>query len=83
MFLLAISIGLVVRTMPKSWHWPESMAANIVGMDQETAGARLIESAAPNRWGDLVLGSRIVRDNHAGLVPSEKAAAKDARSVRN
>jgi Family of unknown function (DUF6118) len=82
MLLLAIGIGPVVRAMPESWHWPESMAANIVGMGQEAAGARLIESAAPNRWGDLVLGSRIVRDNRADLVRCEKAAAKDARSVR-
>ena len=82
MFLLAIGIGPVVRAMPESWHWPESMAADIVGMDQETAGARLIETAAPDRWRDLILGYRIVRDNRAGLVRCEKEAAKDARSMR-
>jgi hypothetical protein len=82
MILLAIGIGPVVRAMPESWHWPESMAAYIVGMDQEAVGARLIATAAPDRWRDLLLGYRIVRDNRAGLVRCEKAAAKDARSVR-
>ena len=82
MLLLAIGIGPVVRAMPESWHWPESMAADIVGMGQEAADARLIETAAPDRWRDLVLGYRIVRDNRAGLVRCEKEAAKDARSVR-
>ena len=80
MLLLAIGIGPVVRAMPESWHWPESMAADIVGMDQEAAGARLIATAAPDRWRDLVLDYPIVRNNRDALARCEKDAAKAARS---
>jgi hypothetical protein len=58
------------------------MAAYIVGMDQEAAGARLIETAAPDRWRDLVLDYPIVRDNRDALARCEKEAAKAARSMR-
>jgi Family of unknown function (DUF6118) len=58
------------------------MAAAILCMDRETAGARLIETAAPDHWRDLVLSYRIVRDNCDALARCEKEAAKNARSVR-
>jgi len=40
MLLLAIGIGPVVRAMPQSWHWPESIAASILRLDREAAGVR-------------------------------------------
>ena len=82
MLLLAIGIGPVVRAMPESWHWPESMAADIVGTDQQAAGARLIESAAPKQWRDMAFGYRVVSDNRDAIAQCEKEAAKAARSVR-
>jgi hypothetical protein len=82
MILLAIGIGPVVRAMPESWQWPESMAADIVGMGQEAAGARLIESAAPNQWRDMAFGYRVVSDNRDAIAQCEKEAAEVARSVR-
>jgi Family of unknown function (DUF6118) len=81
MLLLAIGIGPGVRAMPESWHWPESMAADIVGMDQETAGARLIETAAPDRWRDLVLDYPIVRDNRDALARCKKGSTNKRASV--
>ncbi len=80
--LWAVGAGSIARAMPESWHWPERMAANIVGTDQETAGARLIATAAPDRWRDIVFGYRIVNDNRDAIARCEKVAAKEARSVR-
>ena len=82
MLLLAIGIGPVVRAMPESWHWPESMAADIVGMDQEAAGARLIETAAPDRWRDIVSGYRVVSDNRDAIAQCKKGSTAKRTSVR-
>jgi hypothetical protein len=82
MLLWAIGAGPLARAMPESWAWPERMAAAILSLDREAAGARLIETAAPDRWRDLVLGYPIVRDNRDALARCEKEAAKVARSVR-
>ena len=79
--LLAIGIGPVVRAMPESWHWPESMAADIVGMGEEAAGARLIESATPNRWGDIAFGYRIVSDNREAIAQCKKTSTNKRASV--
>lgn len=79
MFLLAISIGPIVSTMPESWHWLERMAANIVGTNQEVAGARLIATTAPDHWRDIVFGYRIVNDNRDAITRCETTAANEAR----
>jgi hypothetical protein len=50
MLLLAIIVGPVIRAMPESWHWPERMAAAILGADEDAANVRLIKTAAPDRW---------------------------------
>ena len=82
MLLLAIGIGPVVRAMPENWHWPERIAADVVRMDQEAAGARLIAIAAPDRWRDIVLGYRIVSDNRDAIAQCKKASTNKRESVR-
>ena len=77
-----IAIGPAVRAMPENWHWPERIAANIVRMDQEAAGARLIAIAAPDRWRDIVLGYRIVSDNRDAIAQCKKASTNKRESVR-
>jgi hypothetical protein len=72
MFLLTIGIGPLARIMPESWHLPERIAANIVGMEQEAAGARLIEIAAPDLWRDIVFGNRVVSDNRDAIAQCKK-----------
>ena len=82
MLFLAIGIGPVVRVMPQSWHWPEKIAAGIVGMDQDAAGNRLIESAAPERWRDIAFGLRIIGDNRDAIAQCKKGATNKTASVR-
>jgi hypothetical protein len=51
-------------------------------MDQEAAGARLIEIADPERWRDIVFGYRIVSDNHDALDRCNKGSTPTRKSVR-
>ena len=82
MLLWAVGAAPIARTAPESWEWPERLAANIIGTDQETAGARLIATAAPDRWRDIVLGYRIVNDNRGALARCKKTVAKETNSVQ-
>jgi hypothetical protein len=82
MLLLAIIVGPVVRAMPESWHWPERMAAGILGTDEEAAGVRLIKTAAPDRWRDIVAGYQIISDNRAAIAQCERSEAKTASKIR-
>jgi hypothetical protein len=43
--LWSILPGVVVRALPESWHAPEWMAAQMMGMDKAEAGKRLVEAA--------------------------------------
>ena len=81
MLLLAIIAGPVVRAMPESWHWPERMAASILGADEEAAGVRLIKTAAPDRWRDIVAGYRIISDNRAAIAQCERSEARTTSKI--
>lgn len=80
--LLAIIIGPVVRAMPESWHWPERVAASILGADEEAAGARLIKTATPDRWRDVVAGYQIINDNRAAIAQCKRSEAKTTSKIR-
>ena len=82
MLLLPIIVGPVVRAMPESWHWPERMAASLLGTDEETAGARLIKTASPERWRDIVAGYQIISDNRAAIAQCERSEARTASKIR-
>ncbi len=82
MLLLAIIVGPVVRAMPESWHWPEHMAAGILGMDEEAAGVRLIKTAAPDRWRDIVAGYQIISDNRTAIAQCARSEAKTTSKIR-
>jgi len=43
--LWSILPGAVVRSLPESWHAPEWMAAQMMGMDKAEAGKRLVQAA--------------------------------------
>jgi hypothetical protein len=43
--LWSILPGAIVRSLPKSWHAPEWMAARMMGMDRAEAGQRMLDTA--------------------------------------
>ena len=82
MLLWAIDAGAVARAMPESWYWPERMAARILRLDREAAGARLIETTAPDRWRDIILGYRILFDNRDAIAHCQEAATHETKPTR-
>jgi hypothetical protein len=68
--------GTIARAMPESWHWPERMAARMVGASSRwDAGARLMQSDSPEAWNALVQAADIQRDNRDAIDACRKSAA--------
>jgi hypothetical protein len=75
--------GTIARAMPESWHWPERMAARMVGaFPPWDAGARLMQSDSPDAWNALVQAAYIQRDNRDTIDACRKAAATSQQPVR-
>ncbi len=75
--------GTIARAMPESWHWPERMAARMVGVPSVwDAGARLMQSDSPQAWKALVQAAEIERHNRGALDACRKSAAASKQPVR-
>ena len=75
--------GTIARTMPDSWHWPERMAARMVGASSRwDAGARMMQSDSPEAWNALVQAADIQRDNRDVIDACRKTAATSKQAVR-
>ena len=75
--------GTIARMMPESWHWPERMAARMVGATSRwDAGARLMQSDSPEAWNALSQAADIRRDNRDTIDACRKSAATSQQPVR-
>lgn len=75
--------GTVARAMPESWHWPERMAARLVGaISRWDAGARMMQSDSAEAWNALVQAAEIQRDNRDAIDACRKTAATSQQPVR-
>lgn len=75
--------GTIARAMPDRWHWPERMAARMLGESTRwDAGARLMQSESPEAWNALVQAADIQRDNRDAVDACQKAAATSQQAVR-
>lgn len=75
--------GTIARVMPESWHWPERMAARIVGAPSRwDAGAQLMQSDSPEAWDALVQAADIRRDNQDTIDACRKTASTSQQPVR-
>ncbi len=75
--------GTVARATPDSWHWPERMAARMVGESTRwDAGARLMQSESPEAWNALAQAADIQRDNRDAIDACRKSAASSRQPVR-
>ena len=52
--LMAFLPGAIARSLPTSWHVPEWMAARTIGTDMWRAGQRMMGTANPDRWDEIV-----------------------------
>ena len=74
--------GSIARSMPESWHWPERMAARLVGAPTVLeAGIRLIRSQNPEAWAAMLDTERLERENREVLTRCRAKAAKDRHAV--
>lgn len=75
--------GTIARAMPDSWHWPERMAARMVGAPSRwDAGARLMQSDSAEAWSALAQAADIQRDNRDAIDACRKSAANSRQPVR-
>ena len=75
--------GTIARAMPESWHWPERMAARMVGASSRwDTGARLMQSDSPEEWNALVQAADIQRNNRDIIDACRKSAATSKQPVR-
>jgi hypothetical protein len=69
--------GTIARAMPESWHWPERMAARMVGASSRwDAGARMMQRDSPEAWNALVQAADIQRDNRDAIQGCKARAIK-------
>lgn len=75
--------GAIARAMPESWHWPERMAAQMVGQDTPwSAGIRMMRTADPVMWDAIVQASRIEQENREIIAGCVKNANGSGQTVR-
>lgn len=75
--------GTIARAVPDSWHWPERMAARMVGAPSRwDAGARLMQSDSAEAWNALAQAADIQRDNRDAIDACRKSAATSQQPVR-
>jgi hypothetical protein len=75
--------GTIARAVPESWHWPERMAARMVGESLRwDAGTRLMRSESPQALSALVQAADVLRDNRDSIEACQKSAANAKQPVR-
>ncbi len=75
--------GTIARAVPENWHWPERMAARMVGeLSRWDAGTRLMRSESPQALSALVQAADLLRDNRDAVEACQKSAATAKQPVR-
>ena len=75
--------GAIARSVPESWHWPERMAAKMVGESSRWyAGTHLMRSESPQALNALERAADLLRDNREAIEACQKSAATAKQPVR-
>ena len=75
--------GTIARAVPESWHWPERMAARMVGESSRwDAGTRLMRSESPQALNALERAADLLRDNRDAIDACQKSATTAKQPVR-
>ena len=82
MMLWSVMPGMIARSVPPSWHWPERMAARVIGGTMAQAGARMMQSVNPSQWHDIISAYRLVQENEDVIGQCRKRAGKKGEGVR-
>lgn len=79
MLLWAIIPGVLARSAPQSWLWPERMAAHMLRLDPWAAGERLLARADRERWQTVLFANGIVQENKETIAVCRRTAEKTAK----
>lgn len=82
MIVWAVFAGIVARSVPTGWQWPERMAARTLDMPMWEGGQRMMRTAAPDAFANIAAGDRIVTANRLVLEACQKRANKEREPVR-
>ncbi|GAA0659807.1 hypothetical protein FHT00_003519 [Sphingomonas insulae] len=82
MIVWAVFAGIVARSVPTGWQWPERMAARTLDMPMWEGGQRMMRTAAPDAFANIAAGDRIVTANRLALEACRKRANKERAAVR-
>ncbi len=83
MLLWAVLPGMVVRSVPASWHWPERIAARIVREPTLwDAGSRIMRVDNPEAWDRLLIATRMWQDNQGTIPTCVKASNRSGKPVK-
>ena len=83
MLLWSFIPGVILRTLPQSWHMPENMARHIIGEPTLwEAGTRLMQADSPQAWNALTEAAELARENREAVASCRKAAVEAARPIR-
>lgn len=82
MILWAVFAGIVARTVPTGWQWPERMAARTLDMPMWEGGQRMMRTAAPDAFANIAAGDRLVTANRVALEACQKRAGRARETVR-
>ena len=75
--------GMIARSMPVSWHWPERIAARAVGEPTLwEAGSRIMRTDSPEAWNALTQAAELARDNREAIDDCVKAAEVAKQPVK-
>jgi hypothetical protein len=74
--------GPIARSLPESWQLPERMARRALGAATLVdAGARLLQSADPARWEEVVEAAKLSADNRDAIKRCKSMARKTKRTA--
>ena len=82
MIVWAVCAGIVARSVPAGWQWPERMAARTLDMPMWEGGQRMMRTAAPEAFANIAAADRIVTANRETIEGCSKAAARKHETVR-
>jgi hypothetical protein len=82
MLIWAVFAGVVARSVPASWQWPERMAARSLDMEMWDGGQHMMALASPDAFGAILAGNKIVSANRNTLGACQRAAGKAEKPVR-
>lgn len=82
LLLCAVLPGVLARSVPDSWRWPERMATRMLGQPTIVdAGILLIRSENPAQWDAIADAARFERDNREAISRCKQTARKTKTAV--